>query len=129
MNEQPRASFTNHSPAFAGGSPASGERLAATRNRRTHPRAPHRLPCCVRVFDSEQNTWVAKLGHTVNLSSSGLAVQIGMAMPVGARVEAVLPRFEDDPLSISGHVMHSRRVMTGTFEVGIQTAHTAPVAP
>jgi hypothetical protein len=114
-------------PADAGriGSPASSDVVS---NRRREPRAPHRLPCRVRFFDAGRGEWIAKLGNTVNLSATGLAVQVGMPMTAGARVEAVLPRFEDDPLCIVGTVVHTRRVMTGTFEVGIATKHAAPLS-
>ena len=89
--------------------------------RRREPRAPHRLPCRVRVFDPAEGCWVAKLGHTVNISPGGLALHVAMAVPVGARVAAVIPRFEAEPWSISGTVNHSRRVLTGAFEIGIST--------
>ncbi|HEM46565.1 MAG TPA: hypothetical protein ENO23_05910 [Alphaproteobacteria bacterium] len=96
--------------------------------RRATPRSPQRLPCRVRVYDAAQGDWVTKIGQAVNWSQEGLAVQVGMAVGVGSRIEVVTPRFEEAPLCLVGTVVHTRPVLAGTFEVGIETTHVAPVA-
>jgi hypothetical protein len=62
----------------------------------------------------------AVLGQTVNLSANGLAVQVGQPMEAGAQVEVLLPHLDGEPTRLQGTVAHSRRVVTGTFELGIQ---------
>lgn len=111
-----------HDPAANPPTGATPDRVPAAKQRcrRAMPRAPHRLPCHLRVFDATQGTWVTRPAQTVDLSPAGLAVQIAMAVPVGSRVEAIVPRFEEPPMRVTGRVMHSRRVLTGTFQVGIE---------
>ena len=88
--------------------------------RRTERRVPHRVPCRLRASDDIPGKPVALLGQTVNLSASGLAVQVGCPVQCGARVEVLLPRVDGEPTRLAGTVAHSRRVLTGTFEVGIR---------
>ncbi len=125
MNELPNVASEQSPAAVRHDTHAGGDRGEfRQRCKRREPRAPHRLPCRVRVFDPAEGTWVAKLGHTVNISPRGIALQVAMAIPIGARVEAVIPRFDAEPCSISGTVHHSRRVLTGAFEIGISTTET-----
>lgn len=113
MNASDRRRSANDAPRAA--APATPN----SRPLRGEPRAPHRLPCRVRLFDPASSSWVVKQGQTVNVSSYGLAVQVGLPVAPGTRVEAVVPRFDAEPLEISGTVRHSRRVLAGTFELGI----------
>jgi len=39
----------------------------------------------------------------------------------------VVPRFDADPWCLSGTVIHTRRVLTGTYEVGIRVVECAAV--
>lgn len=96
-------------------SPARAPRDSVRRRER---RAVHRVPCRLRLCDDN----VTLVGETVNISSTGLAVHVGCAIPCGTLVEAIVPQFEGDPLRVTGAVVHTRRVLTGTFEVGIHTA-------
>lgn len=100
----------------------------ARESRRAAPRCPQRLPCRVRVYDAAKGGWVTRIGQAVNWSQEGLAVQVGMAIGVGSRIEAFVPRFEEEPLCLVGTVVHTRPVLAGTFEVGIKTTHAAPAA-
>jgi hypothetical protein len=88
--------------------------------RRTERRVAHRVPCRVRTLDVARDKSTAVLGQTVNLSANGLAVQVGRPMEAGAQVEVLLPHLDGEPTRLRGMVAHSRRVVTGTFELGIQ---------
>jgi hypothetical protein len=55
----------------------------------------------------------------VNLSANGLAVQLSRPMDAGTPVEVLLPPLDGEPTRLLGTVAHSRRVLSGTFEVGI----------
>lgn len=96
---------------------ASPARPARDVARRRERRAVHRVPCRLRLCEDD----VTLSGETVNISSTGLAVHVGYAIPHGTLVEAIVPQFEGDPLRVTGAVVHTRRVLTGTFEVGIHT--------
>jgi hypothetical protein len=55
----------------------------------------------------------------VNLSVNGLAIQVGRPIATGASVEVLLPHLDGEPTRLLGRVAHSRRVLSGTFEIGI----------
>jgi len=87
---------------------------------REHRRAPHRVPCRLRYRDpaSGQVCWL--VGETVNVSAGGLAVQVGKDVSAGTQVEALMPGAGDQPQVVCGTVSHSRRVLSGMFELGIR---------
>jgi len=87
--------------------------------RRAERRVAHRVPCRVRSFNSALGKPVSVVGQTVNLSANGLAVQIGRPIEEGTSVEVLLPHLDGEPTRLCGRVAHSRRVLSGTFEVGI----------
>ncbi len=88
--------------------------------RRGERRVAHRVPCRVRAADAAHGKVVSVVGQTVNLSANGLAVQLGQPVDDGARVEVLLPQLDGEPTRLVGRVAHSRRVLTGTFELGIR---------
>ncbi|MFQ5805470.1 MAG: PilZ domain-containing protein [Phycisphaerae bacterium] len=90
-----------------------------TSRRRAERRVAHRVPCRVRASDTAHGKAVSVVGQTVNRSANGMAVQVGQPMDEGARVEVLLPHLDGEPTRLMGTVAHSRRVVTGTFEVGI----------
>ena len=93
--------------------------IGRVNRRRAVPRSPHRVPCRLRALGSPTETgWVA-CGQTVNVSPGGVAIQLSKPVRVGTRVEVQLPPLEGRPLLVRGSVVHSRRVLTGTFEIGI----------
>ncbi|MBN2445652.1 MAG: PilZ domain-containing protein [Phycisphaerae bacterium] len=92
------------------------------RRRRADRRFPHRLPCQVRVYDTAQREWVTRSAQMVNISATGLAVQVGMVVPIGSRVETVIPRPETEAWRVSGTVTRTQRVLAGTFEIGIRAS-------
>lgn len=89
-------------------------------------RRPYRVPCRLRVLGGDGV--FATLGETVNISQTGLAVQLATALPPGAQVEVLLPHLDGEPTCFYGQVVHRRRVLTGTFEIGIVLEPTDPVS-
>jgi hypothetical protein len=59
------------------------------------------------------------MGHTVNLSASGVGVQVGRPMRLGMDVDVLLPHLAGEPTQFLGRVIHCRRVSAGTYELGI----------
>ena len=90
-----------------------------TYRRRAERRVAHRVPCRVRVLNTSTGRGISVVGQTINLSVSGLAVQLGRALVTGTHVEVLLPQLDGEPMRLHGRVIHCRRVLTGTFEVGI----------
>ncbi|MBI5865741.1 MAG: PilZ domain-containing protein [Planctomycetes bacterium] len=89
------------------------------RNPRLETRVCHRVPCRVNMIDSGQSEPIAIDGETLNVSRTGIAVQVGMRVPEGATVEVLVAHADGAPSCLVGKVVHSRRVTTGTYEVGI----------
>lgn len=88
--------------------------------RRNNRRVPLRTPCRVRVFGGGDHPGAAMYGNAVNLSDHGLAIQVGHAVEPGHRVEVLLPHLDGEPTCLYGDVVHTRRVVTGTYEIGIR---------
>ena len=88
----------------------------SARQRRRERRVSHRVPCRVRLEDC------IVPGEIVNVSVRGLAVHVGAAAPAGAAVELWLPAGDGQTGRLTGHVVHTRRVLSGTFELGIRCA-------
>ncbi len=82
-------------------------------------RVPHRVPCRLSVFDTADEQVASYCAQTVNISADGLAVHVQQAIPEGTLIEALVPHLDGDPLRFQGRVLHSRRVLSGVFEVGI----------
>ncbi len=120
-----------HNPGIACSTAVTGfvPHLAERGRRRRQRRAMHRVPCRVRVFESDSAQVRVFCGETVNLSPGGVAVQLGQAVREGTWVEALLPRLTGAPLTVCGTVVHCRRVLTGTFEVGIEIAPDSETRP
>jgi len=83
-------------------------------------RVAHRVPCRVRAALEGKRQSLTSVGQTVNLSASGLAIQLGQPLDSGTNVEVLLPHLDGEPTRLLGRVAHSRRVLTGTFEIGIE---------
>lgn len=92
--------------------------------RTSRRRTPHRVPCRLRIL-GESGTR-AVIGETVDLSENGLAVQLGADVAPGARVEVLLPHLAGEPVCFYGEVVRRRRVLSGTFEIGIAFNQPAP---
>ncbi|MFO0838293.1 MAG: PilZ domain-containing protein [Phycisphaerae bacterium] len=95
--------------------------------RRAAPRVIHRAPCRISVFADGATFECA--GRTLNLSAGGLAVEAPHELPAGAAVEVSLSQPGGMPLTIAGNVTHARRVLSGTFEIGIVVAPAAASRP
>lgn len=83
-------------------------------------RTSHRVPCRVRVTDESSGSATALVGETVNLSARGLAVRLARELAPGAAVEVLFPHVDGEPVVMLGRVVHTRRVLTATFEVGVE---------
>jgi hypothetical protein len=98
-------------------------RAAATNinkpRRRAERRVAHRVPCRVRASEVLAGKGICAVGQTVNLSANGLAVHLAGPMDEGTAVEVLLPPLDGEPMRLFGRVAHSRRVLSGTFEIGI----------
>ncbi len=65
-------------------------------------------------------------GETVNMSSSGLAIQVGKPIPAGAVIEAIIARWSGrEELRLQGRVVHARRMLAGLFEIGVRLTPAA----
>ena len=89
-------------------------------HRRGERRVAHRVPCRLRASDATHAKGVCVVGQTVNLSANGLAVQVGHSVDEGTAVEVLLPPLDGEPTRLYGTVAHTRRVLSGTFEIGIR---------
>ena len=87
--------------------------------RRAERRVAHRVPCRVRASEALHAKGSCVVGQTVNLSANGLAVQLARPMDEGTTVEVLLPPLDGEPTRLFGTVAHTRRVLSGTFEIGI----------
>ena len=88
--------------------------------RRGERRVAHRVPCRLRASHTSSGKPVSVVGQTVNLSANGVAVQLGSPLDEGTEVEVLLPHLDGEPTRLLGKVAHNRRVLSGTFEVGIR---------
>lgn len=85
-------------------------------------RWPHRAPCLLRLLDPGGETMLEIRGETVNMSANGWAVQVSEPVPAGLFVETVIAhKSAHEAIVLRGKVVHSRRVLAGSFEVGVRT--------
>ena len=104
--------------AFASASVSLGL-LAFERRTRGEPRVAHRMPCRVLLTDPDTGSRIELTGETTNLSRRGLAVHVGRVIPAGITVEVLIEAPDGGPSCLVGSVIHSRRVLSGTYELGI----------
>ena len=103
------------------GTPAATHMVTkGNKSRRIERRVAHRVPCNVRAPRTPLGKPLSVVGQTVNLSANGMAVQLGQPLEEGTRVEVLLPHLDGEPTRLLGKVAHTRRVLSGTFEVGIR---------
>lgn len=99
--------------------PAIGTRVRRGASRRANPRTACRLDCFVKLFDAAQAEWVQRPAQIVNLSDGGIALHIAFPLTPGARIEAVVTDGGSPARSLSGEVVHVRRLMVGAYQVGV----------
>lgn len=88
-------------------------------SRRGEQRAALRQPCRVHLLkDDEQG--ISLQGQTVNVSPHGVCLLLSMPLQIGTQVELTIINGTDGPQTVSGSVLHQRRVLTGAYETGIQ---------
>jgi hypothetical protein len=99
------------------------------RGPRRDRRWSHRAPCFIRIVEADGELVVGMIGamelkgETVNMSPSGLAIHVAEPIPTGVRVEAVIARWSGcEELRLLGRVVHTRRMLAGLFEIGVQLA-------
>ncbi len=112
------------SPATSSASESLGHaaRNGAASRPRLDPRVPYRVPCRVRLVDVATGEVRAVVGQTVNISSTGLAVQLPIEAPIGTWVETLVLTPAGDPMFLCGHVAHTRRTLASAFELGVTMA-------
>ncbi len=98
------------------------------RLRRMARRTPYRVPCRVRLVDPQSGEVRTVTGQTVNISSGGLSVQIGVQPATGTWIETLVPHPNGDPMFVCGRVVHVRQTMTASFELGVETQSPAEFA-
>lgn len=86
-----------------------------------------RVLCRVRELGGASR--VVLEGQTVNISGGGLALLVGRALERGARVEVLLPSPDGSGIRLTGEVAHSRRVLSGTYEVGVRLERVTELGP
>ena len=105
--------------------PTASARPASNRERTASPRAErrmaYRVPCRVRLIDAVTGEVHTVAGETVNLSPQGMALQLGLDVPLGTWVETLVPHPNGDPMFLCGTVIHSRQTMKANFEIGVET--------
>lgn len=96
--------------------------VLSAKQRARDPRWSHRAPCLLRLLDSGGETTIEIRGETVNMSASGFAVQIAGPVPAGLSVETVIAhKSAEEAIVLRGKVVHSRRMLAGSFEIGVRT--------
>lgn len=108
------------------GTPAAVGLPLDQRQQRGERRMPHRAPCRVRLVEPKTGVVRTVAGETVNLSPSGIAVQVGVEVPVGTWVETLLPHADGDTLFLRGRVVHVRRTMHAHYELGVAMSDDSP---
>ena len=105
-------------PPITSAKTAPRDRARRTRGVR---RMPYRVPCRVRLVDAATGEVRTVVGETIEISPQGMALQIGMDVPLGTWVETLVPNPNGDPLFLCGTVVHTRQTMTAHFEIGVET--------
>ena len=94
--------------------PAACRRKAPPRAER---RTPYRVPCRVRLVDTATGDVRTVSGETLDISPSGMSLQIGVEVPVGIWVETLVAHPNGDPMFICGRVVRSQQTMAAHFEI------------
>lgn len=81
------------------------------------PRVPHRVACQIRLAAPDGRTLQ---GRTINLSPGGLSVQVPGAVARDTVIDVWLPSVGGTQVQFRGMVVHTRRAMTDTYELGIR---------
>ena len=102
--------------------------VLGTNRQKREQRWSHRVPCLLRLLDSSGEAAVEVPGETVNMSAFGLAVQVSEPVPAGVSVETVIAhKSMGEAIVMRGTVVHSRRMLAGSFEIGVRAG--AAVVP
>ncbi|MGD8453013.1 MAG: PilZ domain-containing protein [Phycisphaerae bacterium] len=99
---------------------ARQQAVADQRPARQEVRISLRVACRVTLYDPETRQSTALIGRTINVSSTGFAIQLNRLVPSGTWIEALVPRHTGDPMFVCGTVVHARRVLADTYEMGVE---------
>ncbi len=105
-------------PRTAAGHPACPDRR---RKPSVDRRMPYRVPCRVRLMDTGTGQVQTVVGETLNISTSGVALQVSADIPLGTWVETLVPHPGGDPMFLCGTVVHTRQTMAANYEIGVET--------
>lgn len=105
-------------PLITARKPAGRERTKAVQRAR---RVPYRVPCRVRLVDPTTGESRRVMGETLNISSGGVSLQIAVDAAIGTWVETMVLHPNGDPMFLCGSVIHCRRTLAASYEVGVQT--------
>jgi hypothetical protein len=84
-------------------------------------RVPYRVACRVQLVDPVSGEVRRVMGETLNISSGGVSLQIGVEAAIGTWAETLVLHPNGDPMFLCGSVVHCRRTMTANYEVGVET--------
>lgn len=87
---------------------------------RRQPRLARRVPCRLEFRDDDSQPATALVGQTVHTWDGGLAIQISRNLELNRKVELQLPEHDGGIAILQGAVTYSRRVLSGTYEVGVR---------
>lgn len=96
------------------------ERQRHTRRLMGRGRAAHRFPCTVVMGGPQQQSGKALRGQAVHISAEQLVLLLPESPTAGARVHASIALSDGRTALVAGQVARCRRVLTGTYEVGVR---------
>lgn len=99
--------------------PAAYRSIPSNSAARRPARLARRVPCRVNVLDGDEGAETVLAGHTVQVWRGGVAVQLARGIEPQTRVELQVVSEGDEIDTYSATVAYTRRVMSGTYEVGL----------
>ena len=94
-------------------------RVSESSPARRQPRLARRVPCRLWLWEAEERSSKALVGQTVHVWQGGLAVQLSQGLDPRSLVELQVPDGGGEIVTLHGSVAYSRRVVSGTYEVGV----------
>lgn len=113
------AAYSSHGTCTATATATHAPAMEHGQRVRTGIRRPYRVPCRIRLVDQQTGHVRTVLGETINLSDGGIAMNVSIDAPVGTWVETLLPHPSGDPMFLCGRVVHCRRTLATSFELGV----------
>lgn len=98
---------------------AHHKRVSDSAPARRQPRAARRVPCRLWLRDADRRCSAALIGQTVHVWEGGVAIQLSQGLDARRLVELQVPDSVGEIVTLHGSVAYSRRVVSGTYEVGV----------